>query len=140
MTEDIEAEVVETPSADDVKPVKSYTAEEMSKAIAREKASVKAKEEAKYKALSTELESYKEESELELKEYRDIMQSQINELMKEAPDSVKELLGELSLIKQWKWLQDSKNAVMLKKAAPLRPATQGTLAPEERFKDIRYKH
>ena len=84
-----------------------------------------------------EFDTYKTVTEEEVSFYKGILDKQIEIQLKEAPDSVKNLVKKLSMKEQLEWLADESNAVMLKKTTPTLPPLRGKEDPKEKHKNMK---
>jgi len=100
---------------------KTLTQTEVNKILADERR----KHDAQFKALKGEFDTFKGEIEAKEKAANDAAAEQVEALRKDLPESIIELLDELSPLKQLEWLTNPKNAITKKQIPELPNPAEG---------------
>jgi len=100
---------------------KTLTQSEVNKILADERR----KHEAQFKTLKSEYDTFKGEIEAREKAANDAAAEQVEALRKDLPESIIELLDELSPLKQLEWLTNPKNAITKKQIPELPTSVEG---------------
>jgi hypothetical protein len=100
---------------------KTLTQTEVNKILADERR----KHDAQFKALKGEFDTFRGEIEAKEKAANDAAAEQVEALRKDLPESIIELLDELSPLKQLEWLTNPKNAITKKQIPELPNPVEG---------------
>jgi hypothetical protein len=100
---------------------KTLTQTEVNKILADERR----KHDAQFKALKGEFDTFRGEIEAKEKAANDAAAEQVEALRKDLPESIIELLDELSPLKQLEWLTNPKNAITKKQIPELPNPAEG---------------
>ncbi len=129
MQEELEntEQLEETSEAESVKTEKKFSEKDVQRLIT-ERVS---REKASSKRLQEEFESKESEYKTQLESYESVLKKMLEAQVNDLPESVKKLLGKLTVLEQLEWLSDENNHIE-KRAIPSTPKEKGEPQIENR--------